>query len=202
MATNYTFAQAVKIIAEGKDLEAIMDIGRRYPILMNKVTKVAAKAGDDFVDLMSKMPDYLTANKVNSALKPVDDSDDGDEATEEAEEQKTEKPKREKKEKAEKKEKKPKDDDEAEEAGTDYSEMSAMELFKECKKRGIKAEPKQKAAAYVKLLKAADAKADDTESDDDWDDGEEETKTAKKASKKEDKKPAKKSESDDEDWDI
>ena len=69
MAKNYTFAEAVEIINAGTDLEAITDIGRRYPVLLHKVTKVATKAGEDFVDLMGFMPDYLTANKVNTALK-------------------------------------------------------------------------------------------------------------------------------------
>ena len=30
MAKNYTLAEAVQIIANGKDVEAITDIGRRY----------------------------------------------------------------------------------------------------------------------------------------------------------------------------
>lgn len=69
MATNYTFAQACAIINEGTNIEAITDIGRRYPALLHKVTQVTALAGDKFIDLMSFMPDYLTANKVNSAMK-------------------------------------------------------------------------------------------------------------------------------------
>lgn len=69
MAKNYTFSEAVAIIKKGTDMESIADIGRRYPILAQKVAVVAAKAGDEFVDLMSYMPEYLTANKVNSAIK-------------------------------------------------------------------------------------------------------------------------------------
>ena len=64
MAKNYTFNEAVKIIAKGTDLEAITDIGRRYPVLAHKIAVVTAKAGEEFVDLMGYMPDYLTANKV------------------------------------------------------------------------------------------------------------------------------------------
>ena len=44
MAKNYTFTEAVEIINAGTDMEGIADIGRRYPILLNKITKVAAKA--------------------------------------------------------------------------------------------------------------------------------------------------------------
>ena len=69
MAKNYTFNEAVKIIAKGTDLEAITDIGRRYPVLAHKIAVVTAKAGEEFVDLMGYMPDYLTANKVNTAIK-------------------------------------------------------------------------------------------------------------------------------------
>jgi len=85
MAKNYTFNEAVKIIAKGTDLEAITDIGRRYPVLAHKIAVVAAKAGEEFVDLMGYMPDYLTANKVNTAIKASiaeSNSDDDAEDTE------------------------------------------------------------------------------------------------------------------------
>lgn len=100
----------------------------------------------------------------------------------------------------------------------DYESMKAPELYSLCKKRGIKVQPKQKAAVYIKALKAADAEVEeDTDAEDDnWDDEEEEAPAPKKApAKKEkatkgaDKKaaPAKKTskkaaEDDDEDWDI
>ena len=52
----------------------------------------------------------------------------------------------------------------------DYSKMSAVELFKLCKKKGIKAEPKQKAEVYIKLLNSQDEESsDDEDEDDDWD---------------------------------
>lgn len=89
MAKNYTFSEAVKIIAKGTDMEAITDIGRRYPVLATKVAVVAAKAGEDFVDLMSYMPDYLTANKVNTAIKAsiteTESDEDEDKNADEAE---------------------------------------------------------------------------------------------------------------------
>lgn len=88
MAKNYTFNEAVKIIAKGTDLEAITDIGRRYPVLAHKIAVVTAKAGEEFVDLMGYMPDYLTANKVNTAIKAgitESGSDDEDAENTEAE---------------------------------------------------------------------------------------------------------------------
>lgn len=254
MAKNYTFAEAVKIINAGTDMESITDIGRRYPTLLHKVTKVAAKAGEDFVDLMSYMPDYLTANKVNTALKNAvggnTDAEDTDaEATNEAEaveENAAEetvawnesmsakqlwdilgKAGKRKLAKSTKKADlieackqafgataeadEAEDEVEADEAteANPYEGKSAMELFKECKKRGIKAAAKKPAKFYADLLIKADAEAaeaTDAESDD-WDEEEADeapAAPAKKADKKAtSKKAAKKEEADDDDdWDI
>ena len=252
MAKNYTFNEAVKIIAKGTDLEAITDIGRRYPVLATKVAVVAAKAGDEFVDLMGYMPDYLTANKVNTAIKAgITGSGSVDEGTEDTEveaEATTEEKSTEEvdyskfngdtlikmcKEKGiyERGMKKAAlvkalEDydanggsntvDEEESAGTEtgnpYEGKSAMELFKECKARKIKAAPKKPAKFYADLLIKDDAAKAESEEDDDWGDEEaevpkkEDKKAAPKASAKGGKaKAAKKAEAeseDDEDWDI
>ena len=254
MAKNYTFNEAVKIIANGTDLEAITDIGRRYPVLAHKIAVVAAKAGEEFVDLMGYMPDYLTANKVNTAIKAgitesgsEDDEDTEAEATEDAGEDATEataqwdesmgakqlwdilgKAGKRKLAKSTKKADLVEackqafgvaTEAEAEAEDTEanpYEGKSAMELFKECKARKIKAAPKKPAKFYVDLLLKDDAaKAEVTEAeseDDDWGDEEaeapkkEDKKTAPKAAAKGGKaKAAKKAEAeseDDEDWDI
>ncbi len=256
MAKNYTFNEAVKIIANGTDMEAITDIGRRYPVLATKVAVVAAKAGEDFVDLMGYMPDYLTANKVNTAIKAgiaesgsdedAEDTDteattedvneDAAEATAQWDESMSAKQLwdilgKAGKRKLAKSTKKADlieackqafgaaadtEDAEAEDDTTEanpYEGKSAMELFKECKARKIKAAPKKPAKFYVDLLvkdDAAKAEATEAESDDDdWGDDEEaETpkKEEKKATAKGGKaKTAKKAEAesdDDEDWDI
>ena len=249
MAKNYTFSEAVRIINAGTDMESITDIGRRYPILLNKVTKVAALAGDAFVDLMNFMPDYLTANKVNSALKAISEeateTEDDSDATTETTETETETnevdyesmsgkqlwdilgkaglrktAKSTKKAdlvaackamdaaKAGAKEEDEAETDEAETESNPYEGKSAMELFKECKKRGIKAAPKKNAKFYADLLIKADAEAETENESDDWDDEEEETKSkpAKKTEtekKAKATKAAKKDETDeDDDWDI
>lgn len=63
--------------------------------------------------------------------------------------------------------------DEDEEDSDPYAGKNARELFDMCKERGIKAKPKQKADAYVKLLKKADeAEADEDEDEDDDDEWE------------------------------
>ena len=256
MAKNYTFNEAVAIIAAGKDMEAITDIGRRYPVLAHKIAVVAAKAGEEFVDLMGYMPDYLTANKVNTAIKVgitesgSDDEDaedtEAEATTEDAGEDATEataqwdesmsakqlwdilgKAGKRKLAKSTKKAdlveackqafgEATEAEDDATEANP-YEGKSAMELFKECKARKIKAAPKKPAKFYADLLIKDDAaKAEATEAeyeeDDDWGDEEaeapkkEDKKAASKASAKGGKaKAAKKTEAefeDDEDWDI
>lgn len=269
MAKNYTFAEAVEIINEGKNLEAIADIGRRFPILLHKVTLVTAKAGEAFVDLMSYMPEHLTANKVNTAMKSASSDD-----TAEAEDDEDEAPAKEAKKAAPKakteagetetgeseggsdwasmnsnalyqelkkrgltkgrkfskkadmiealeqyeanggataEEEANEAEDEAAEATNAYDGKSAMELFKECKKRGIKVAPKKPAKFYADLLVKNDAENTEAEEaeDDDWDEepkaeAKEPKKSEKKPEKKSEKKPAKKAEAEDEDddWDI
>lgn len=64
-------------------------------------------------------------------------------------------------------------DDEEDEQEDPYAGKTAMELYKECKKRGIKAKPKMKAADYAKLLKEDDEAEEPEEDgieddDDDW----------------------------------
>lgn len=61
-------------------------------------------------------------------------------------------------------------DTEDDEEKDPYEGKTAMELFKMCKERGIKAKTKMKADAYVKLLKAADAESEAEEAEDDEDD--------------------------------
>lgn len=103
-------------------------------------------------------------------------------------------------------------DDSSEEAEVDYESMKAPELFALCKKRGIKLQPKQKAAVYIKALKAAD-EAEAAAADESWDDEDEEEeapvkKTTKGQNAGKKTAPAKKSAKkeaeaeDDEDWDI
>lgn len=71
---NYTLKEAVEIIAEGNDLEAIADLGKRFPILSIKIARLTAKAEKEIIDLMQYMPEYLTIKKVNNAVKTVNDS--------------------------------------------------------------------------------------------------------------------------------
>ena len=151
MAKNYTFNEAVKIIAAGTDMETITDIGRRYPVLATKIAVVAAKAGEDFIDLMGYMPDYHTANKVNSAIKAgitesgSDDEDaDGTEAeatTEDAGEDATE-------------------------VNDDYDSMNANEIWKLMCERGLdKTVKSKKKGDRIAALREYDKNGGNTDSD-------------------------------------
>lgn len=256
MAKNYTLTEAIITAHENGDMEALADLGRRYPLLMAKVQRLVAKAGEEAVDLVQYFPEYLSANKVNKAIKdgaPESDAEDedSDDDVDETPNKKAPaaggKPAKGKKadddsddedgeeskyasmssrdlwnllgklnaRKACEKEfgdlKKgsmvkylekygeggaPADDDEddAEEETEGYEGKSAVELYKLCKSRKIKAEPKKPAKYYIDLLKKADAAAEDEGDDEEeWDDDEEEAPAPKKSGKG-DKKAAAKTE--------
>lgn len=279
MAKNYNVFEVVELLVENKDAEALLDVGKRYPLLTQKLLRIAAVAGDALLDFASFLPENLSANKINGLIKKSitsgEDAEDEDVELEAEDDEEEEKPakkadKKPVKEKAKTASKKSKDDaddkdydsmsnaqmykllgdlglrkdckakygdlshdsmlsflkgmdgdaaeaDDEEDAGS-YDEMSVVELYKECKKRGIKAEQKKPAKYYIGLLEKDDAKSAEPEEDesDDWgDEDEEETKPAKKADKKpvkEKGKPASKKkapmpepeddEDEDDDWDI
>lgn len=287
MAKNYSLTEAVQIIVENEDAVQITELGKRFPLLVSKITFIAAKAGKELNDLMQFMPENLSANKVNQSIKKAleeddedagdeDFEDDGDEAEEEAPTKKSAKGGKPAK-KAAKEDTDDEDagdtdydswnnakmykllgemgkrkdckekygdlshdsmlkylkkygpgtagaDDEADDEAEDeaeeqvsYEGMKAVDLYKLCKERKIKAEQKKPAKYYVALLKKADEEAaqaeDEAEDDEDWDDEEEAeeapapkkggkgaSKSAAKPAGKGKGKPAK--EEEDEDWDI
>lgn len=216
MAKNYTFTEMVKIIEAQKDLEAMAELGKRFPVLSMYVSKAVAKAPEEMKVLADCFPEHLTANKVNSIIKAnltgeaLEDNSDDTEATEEKEategtnlEDMTTKELKSyarklgvfKNAKSTRKEDliaaiknadatpaEDKENSEDEETNP-YEGKTAMELFKLCKSRNIKAEAKKPAKYYVDLLTKADeaAKAAEEEAEeDDWDDEEEEETPAPK----------------------
>jgi hypothetical protein len=205
MATNWTAAEAIKIIIEGKDQEAIYDITRRFPLISIAVAK------GDMETVASAMPSHISMRKLESMLKgevkEAADEDQDDE--EEVEEKPAKKEKKTKEEKPAKKSKKveepeePEDDedDEEDEDEQDYSEMSAKDLYQLCKKRKIKVEQKQKPAVYIKALEKADKAAEKATESEEEDDDFEDEKPAKKDKKGAGKKKAAEADEDDE-WDL
>lgn len=183
MATNYNLKMAMDAI-KSNDKAAILDCGRRFPLTTTLLAKLSKADGID--ELLSAIPEHVSVRKIESTLKDgvseVVEDDDVKEVTEEEimpEPVKEEKPAKEKKERAPraKKEKVEKVEEpvveETVEEEDEYSSMNAVSLYKLCKSRKIKVEPKQDAEVYVKILRAADAatngNGDDSDDDDDWD---------------------------------
>ena len=153
MAKNYTIKEAVEIIAKGTDLEAITDIGRRYPVLATKIAVVAAKAGEEFVDLMGYMPDYLTANKVNTAIKAGITESGSDEDAEDAE--------------AEAEATTEDASEDATEVNDDYDSMNANEIWKLMCERGLdKTVKSKKKGDRIAALREYDKNGGNTDSED------------------------------------
>lgn len=216
---NYTLKEAVEIIAEGRDLEAIADLGKRFPILSIKIARLTAKAEKEIIDFMQYMPEYLTIKKVNNAVKTVNEPKAEAEDATEAENKPVEPKKRGRKPKAKVKvvpveEPKVEVEDEADEEPTEaeetadnYEGKKAVDLFKLCKSRGLKVTTKKSAKYYIDVLKKDDEakanaeakKAEEAEDDDEdeWDieDEPKEVKKSKKLAPIED-------DDDEESWDI
>lgn len=94
MAKNYSLTEAVQIVVENEDAAQLVELGKRFPLLVSKITRIAVKAGEEFNDLMQFMPENLSANKVNQSIKKAleedsedvggeDFEDDGEETVEE-----------------------------------------------------------------------------------------------------------------------
>lgn len=194
MAINWTTAAAAKAIKEGNK-EAIVDIGRRFPLFL------AAVAANDIDTILAAIPEHITARKIEAALKDGVQESDVEDTDSDVEDEKPAK-----KEKAEKKPAKKAKKEEDTDTDTDEDD-DPVELYKQCKKAGLKVKPKQSADYYKKQLATLEEQDDD---DDDWGDEEDEA-PKKKPAKKEEKKPAKKAkkeevesddDDDDDDWDI
>lgn len=271
MARSYAISEVAKIFAENKDVVSLADIGKRYPLLTVKMARLVAKAPEEVEDFFSFMPDYLSANKINKAIKESVEGEAEDvEEDEDVENEEVVEEDKPAKKKAGAKKKAPESDtdydnmnnkqlyaklgdlgkrkeckeefgdlskksmlaflkkhygegaepeeveedsweDDTEEVKDPYEGKTAVELFKMCKSRKIKAQAKKSIKYYLELLKKADAEEADNEAEaeDDWEE-EEEEKPVKKAPKKQAKKPAKKKvepepeedDDDDDDWDI
>ena len=177
MARNYTVGEGARILAEGVDTDAIVDLSRRFPLFTHKFMTAISGDKDAVVDLLCCIPEYVSTRKVEKVIAngPAE-TDETDEETAEETAEEEPKPKRRGRKAAAKKEPEPDaaDDDGDDEAKDGkYVGKNAMELFKECKKRGIKAQPKKPVKYYVELLEEDDAvvesESNDSDDDDDWD---------------------------------
>lgn len=166
MAKNWTLAEAAESIKNGNK-EAILDIGKRYPLFLNLVTRTLDGDKKAVEELLSVIPEYVTANKVNVKLK--EGLGEGEDGTEESvEEPKTEKAEAKKPaaKKAEQKEQKKEEKD----GEQDYEKMGAYPLYKLCKERGLAVKSKRPKEEYIAALRAADGESSESSDDDGWDD--------------------------------
>lgn len=184
MARSYTIGEAAKILAEGKDFETVGDLGRRFPIFTNKFMQALTGDKDAIVEFVSYIPDYINPRKMEKQITASSETSD-EEVVEEEKDAEEEAPKEEpkpKKRRARKAKAEPEPDpaekeseeESEEEQDGKYAGKNAMELFKECKKRGIKAAPKKPVKYYIELLEeddelTASESKDDADDDDDWD---------------------------------
>lgn len=207
---NWTVKEAVKVIRENKDTEAIKEIVKHFPLF---AVIVAAK---DFDGLTDAMPEHMTVRKIENELNngSAGDADtDGDEdQVDEAEDTDEDLESMSTKQLIALCDKRgikvPKygknkqfyldalngagdegEDTDAEET-EDEEEEDPVALYKKCKKAGLKVAPKKPAKYYKDQLAKAEEAEESTDDEDDWDDEEEEEKPAKKTAKK---APAKKS---------
>lgn len=200
MAKNWTMKEALEAV-KNNDKAGIQDLGKRFPNVAVALAKIGNNEGAEII--INGLPEHVTARKVEAQLKGDIDEDVNDdvdvEDTDEDEvvEKKSTRGRKKKsatsdedkkaaaRERARKRREAKKaakveepdedefDEDDEDEETDPYAGKNAVELFKLCKSRGIKAQPKQKAADYIKLLKKADEASDDSdedeEEDDDWD---------------------------------
>ena len=129
MARNYTMKEVVEIFVANKDQEAMADIGKRFPLLAIKVAGLVAKAPTEATDLFKFSPDYLSANKMNKAIKDsiVGVTSDEDEDDAEDTEEQVEAPKKAKKTVADKK---TKATEKTEDGAYDFDNMNNAQMYK------------------------------------------------------------------------
>lgn len=164
MAKNWKFGEAVREIMAGNK-EAILDIGRRYPLFLNLASQVN-EAGALLIDCV---PDYCTARKIESVLKGEVTEKAEVEETEEEEETPKKKPaKKAPAKKAKKAEPEEEDEDEEDWDEEEDDEEEEEETPKKPSKKPAKkaAKPSKKPA---KKSKKSEPEDDDDDDDDDWD---------------------------------
>ena len=231
---NWTVSEAVKVIREGKDIDAIKEIVKHFPLF---AVIVASK---DFDGLAAAMPEHVTVRKIENELNSGnagdedtdgedtngadDDQDTGDEdlsamSTKQlialCEKRGIKVPKYGKNKQfyldalsgGTEDTDQPDDDNEEED--------DPVELYKQCKKAGLKVAPKKSAKYYKDALKKAEKDAEEAEDDDeDWDEDDKEEEKPKKSGKSSKSSKSSKAkpepeededeedDEDDEDWDI
>lgn len=218
---NWTIKDAVAVIQNDKDTEAIREIAKHFPVFFMAVAK------NDLGAVAAMMTDKMTVRRLQAEdaeadedgdeaeeVGAADDVDTSDDGGEDIESMSTKQlialcgkrgikvPKYGKNKKfyldalqggAEEAEAEDDGDDDAED--DPYAGKNAIQLYSLCKKRGLKVKPKQKAAVYIEVLKKADAAGaeDADDQDGDWGEDDDDAEEKKPAKKSTKEAPAKKS---------
>lgn len=235
---NWTIKEAVEVINNNTDTDSIKEIAKHFPMFF------AAVARGDLAALAAMMPDKFTVRRltIEDTSADADDAETGDTEDTGEELDLTAMSTKELMKLCDKRGIKVPhygknkqfyidalnnaggdegedagDEGDGEDAADEYEGKSAMELFKLCKKRNIKAAPKKPAKFYADLLRKADAENDDAtdEGEDDWGDEGEDAAEEKPAAKSKGAKGGKgnakggtkankpaKDDADDDEWDI
>lgn len=80
MAKNWSAAEAARVVYEGKDKAAIMDIGKRFPLFV----AAASRGTEGLLEIIGALhPDRITARTIESKLKEgVGEYEEDEDATE------------------------------------------------------------------------------------------------------------------------
>lgn len=179
----YTVKDFVTAI-RNNDNDAMADLAKKYPLPFAKIAIAVAQAPEAMADVAELIGDATTGIKMNNAAravwgaegdsKAVEDENVAEDTTED--EKPAEQPKKRRGRPAKKQPEPEPVEDEVEDAEDEgenpYAGMTAPQLYKECKQRGITAKPRQKAQVYIDLLIENDNAAgadDDDDDEDDWD---------------------------------
>ena len=69
MAKNYNLFEVAQVLSDGTDMEAVMDITRRFGPLAILMTKIVSHCPEDALAFLQYMPEHITANKINTNIK-------------------------------------------------------------------------------------------------------------------------------------
>lgn len=86
-AKNWTAYEAAKIILDGKDFEAIVDIFKRFPVF----GMVCTKMNEAGLDILKALGDF-TARKMNAYLRDASGLSEDDDSDDDAEDEADDKP--------------------------------------------------------------------------------------------------------------
>lgn len=140
---------------KGNDQEVVKDILAKYPQTCLCLVQLINAPG--FERFLEGLPAYVTLRKMEDRYRgKFSDTDKEDAAEEEEQEEAVSEAEEETAEEQEEEFGMNPPEDE-ENPKVDYSTLSAIELYKLCKSRGINTAPRQKTAVYIKLLEKLDA---------------------------------------------